>query len=118
MDEKRNFELIITVVNRGFADDVMDAAKEVGASGGTVLYARGTGVHEAETFFGITIQPEKEVVLILTEYEKRKDIMKAIARGAGLLKEGKGMSFSLPVEDIAGIVHMMARMEKEESENE
>lgn len=110
MDETKKFELIITIVNRGFADDAMDAAKVAGASGGTILYARGTGVHEAEKFFGITIQPEKEVVLILTEYEKRREIMRAIVKGAGLKTEGRGMAFSLPVEDVVGIVHMMKEL--------
>ena len=59
------FELIITIINRGFSEDVVDAAKSAGAQGGTVLHARGTGVHEAEKFFGISIQPEKEMVLTL-----------------------------------------------------
>lgn len=102
------FELIITVVNRGFADNVMDAAKAAGAQGGTVLYARGTGVHEAQKFFGITIEPEKEVVLILVGTEERNRIMKAICKGAGLSTEGNGISFSLPVDDVMG----MARLEQ------
>ena len=75
---QKEFELVITIVNRGFADEVMDAAKAAGATGGTVLYGRGTGIHEAEKFFGITIQPEKEVVLILTPLKTRNAIMKAI----------------------------------------
>lgn len=103
---QREFELVITIVNRGFSGEVMDAAKAAGATGGTVLYARGTGIHEAEQFFGITIQPEKEVVLILTKHETRNAIMKAICKGAGLTTEGHGLSFSLPVDDVMGIVHM------------
>lgn len=106
MSEHSQFELVITIVNRGFADDVMDVAKEAGASGGTVLYARGTGIHEAEQFFGVTIQPEKEVVLILTEHENKNAIMKAICKGAGLTTMGRGMSFSVPVDDILGVVNL------------
>ena len=106
MDNERAFELIITVVNRGFADEVMDAAKEAGAQGGTVLYARGTGVHEAQKFFGITIEPEKEVVLILVERKEKNDVLKAVCKGAGLTTEGRGMSFTLPVDDVMGIVHL------------
>jgi len=107
MSEQKRFELIITIVNRGFADQVMDAAKEAGASGGTVLYARGTGIHEAEQFFGVTIQPEKELVLILTEYEEKNSIMRAISKGAGLATMGRGMTFSLPVDEVLGIVHLL-----------
>ena len=103
---QKEFELVITIVNRGFADEVMDAAKAAGATGGTVLYGRGTGIHEAEKFFGITIQPEKEVVLILTPLKTRNAILKAICKGAGLSTEGHGISFSLPVEDVMGIVHL------------
>ena len=65
-------ELILTIINRGYADLVMDAAKNAGASGGTIVHARGTGIHEAEKFFGIIVQPEKEIVLILTERENEK----------------------------------------------
>ena len=65
MDTERKFDLIVTIVNRGFADEVMNAARAAGAHGGTILWARGSGVHETEKFFGISIQPEKELVLIL-----------------------------------------------------
>lgn len=101
------FELIVTVVNRGHADEVMDAAKSAGAKGGTILYGRGAGVHEAERFFGITIQPEKEVVLILVPRALKKAVMQAICRDAGLSTEGRGLSFSLPVDEIIGVSHPM-----------
>lgn len=81
-------ELILTIINRGYADLVMDAAKNAGASGGTIVHARGTGIHEAEKFFGIIVQPEKEIVLILTEREKKNEIMTAICTHADL-KENK-----------------------------
>lgn len=97
------YDLLFTVVNRGFADDVMEAAKKAGAFGGTVLNARGTGGNELKQFFGTVIQPEKEMVLILTEREKRNEIMESIGRDAGLKKEGMGICFSVPVDDVMGI---------------
>jgi nitrogen regulatory protein PII len=106
METDKKFDLIITIVNRGFADDVMDAAKTAGANGGTVLHARGAGIHEAESFFGISIQPEKDLVLILAPHELKNKIMQSIKNEAGLNKAGKGLSFSLPVEDVCGVVHM------------
>jgi len=105
-DDYQEFDLIITIVNRGFDDVVMDAARSAGATGGTVLNARGAGVHEAEKFFGISIQPEKDLILILAKREEKKQIMHAIRNEVGLNKEGRGLSFSMPVEDVCGIVHM------------
>lgn len=97
------YDLILTVVNRGYADEVMKAAKKAGAFGGTVLNARGTGTNELQEFFGALIQPEKDLIMILTEREKRNDIMTAISVDAGLSKQGMGISFSLPVDAVTGI---------------
>ena len=108
-----NHDLILTIVNRGFADEVMTAAKKAGAFGGTVVNARGTGTNELQEFFGALIQPEKELVMILTEREKRNQIMTAICKDAGSDKEGMGISFSLPVDAVAGI---RALAKKEDSD--
>lgn len=97
------YDLILTIVNRGFADEVMDAARRAGTFGGTVVNARGTGTNELQKFFGATIQPEKEMVLILTEREKRTVMMEVICRDAGLSKAGMGICFSLPVDGVTGI---------------
>ena len=107
--EQPQHDLIITIVNRGFTDLVMDAALPAGARGGTVLHARGAGSRDASQFFGITIQPEKEMVLILTPHDQKVPIMQAITRGAGLNSEGKGIVFSLPVTDVMGVARMMDR---------
>ena len=104
MDEIKNeYTLIATIINRGFSDDVMDAAREAGARGGTVVYAHGTGLHEGNGFFGLSIHPEKEISLIIADEEHRKEIMQAIVRHNGLSTEGAGITFSLPVTNIAGI---------------
>lgn len=108
------FELIITVVSRGFASDVMEAAKSKGATGGTIIHARGAGIHEAEKFFGVAIQPEKEVVLTLVNKEQRQEIMKEICKKAGLNTEGKGIVFSLPVDDVMGITRLDKVLQSEE----
>jgi nitrogen regulatory protein PII len=100
---KNDFSLILTVVNRGFADAVVSAAKEAGARGGTIIYARGTGVHEAETFFAVSIQPEKEVILTLVRKEETRNVMEHIVKASGLGTEGKGLSIALPVSNVAGI---------------
>ncbi len=115
---KSKFELIVTIIDHGYSDLVMKHAKQAGATGGTVLHARGTGDSEIAQMFGITIQPEKEFVLILTPVKDKESIMKAIAKGAGLATEAKGISFSLPVDDIVGVFEKPAVPEKvEESES-
>lgn len=116
MENQRQFDLILTVVNRGFADQVVDAARQSGAHGGTVFYARGTGIHEVEKFFAISIQPEKEVVLNLVRHEDTQKVMHNIVAAAGLKTEGKGLAFALPVSDVVGIVHSLEDLEGIKSE--
>jgi nitrogen regulatory protein PII len=100
---KSEFSLILTVVNRGFADAVVNAAREAGAGGGTIIYARGTGIHEVETFFAVSIQPEKEVVMTLVKKEETRAVMESIVKAAGLGSEGKGLAIALPVSNVVGI---------------
>ena len=94
-----SFDLIITVVNRGFADKVMDVARSAGAKGGTVLQGRGTAAPDAEQLLGIVIQPEKEVVLIVAAHDIKNDIMNAIMTNVGLADPGQGIVFTMPVND-------------------
>lgn len=96
-------EAIFCIVNEGFSDTVMDAAKEFGARGGTVIHARGTANSEAEKRFKITVQPEKEIVMILVPSEIKNDILHALYRAVGLQTPGQGIAFSLPVDDVVGI---------------
>lgn len=107
-------DLIVAIVNRGFTDLVMDAALPAGARGGTVVHARGAGSEEAAKFLGITIQPEKELVLILIRHEKKIPVMQAITRNAGMNSQGQGLVFSLPVTHVMGV----ARMTEEDTEEE
>lgn len=97
------YEMIVCIVNSGFSDAVMSAAREYGAKGGTVLHARGTANQEAESFFKITIQPEKEVVLILVSSDIKDDILHAIYKQVGLNTPGQGIAFTLPVDDAVGL---------------
>ena len=96
-------EVIFCVVNAGFSEAVMDAAKEFGARGGTVIHARGTANSEAEKLYQITIQPEKEIVMILVPSEIKNDILHALYRAVGLQTPGQGIAFSMPVDATAGL---------------
>ncbi|MBQ7333582.1 MAG: P-II family nitrogen regulator [Clostridia bacterium] len=100
---KFEHEVIFCIVNAGFSDLVMDAAKKIGARGGTVIHARGTANTEAEKLFGITVQPEKEIVMILVPRELKDNILHALYREAGLESEGQGIAFALPVSAVVGL---------------
>lgn len=98
-----NHEVIFCIVNTGFSETVMEAAKDAGARGGTILNARGTANKEAESFFHIAIQPEKEIVMILVDSKIKDAVLHALYQKAGLNTMGQGIAFSLPVEDVVGL---------------
>ena len=99
MDRKTSHEMIFVIVNSGFADDVMAAARKAGAHGGTVLNARGTGKQEDVKFFGITIVPEKEILLIIAEKEKSAAILDTIKAMDCFATPGSGICFSSDVDN-------------------
>ena len=94
--------LIITIVDKGNTELVMDAARAAGAGGGTVMRAKGTGAEIAK-FFGVSISEEKEMVYIVASRKGRDDIMRAIMEKAGRNTEAHGVVFSLPVDKVIGI---------------
>ncbi|MFW5780129.1 MAG: P-II family nitrogen regulator [Bacillota bacterium] len=99
------YSLIMIVVKRGFAETVMEAAKSQGAKGGTIIHARGTSSKETEMFLGINIEPEKDLVLVIIEDEKRKAVMRAINKKAGINLEGNALVFALPVDEVIGSIN-------------
>lgn len=96
-------ELIYVILNEGYSDMVMAAARPAGATGGTVLAGKGTGARENEKFLGISLANEKDVVLILAEAKKKAAIMKAINEQAGPKSKAAAICFSLPVTSVAGL---------------
>jgi nitrogen regulatory protein PII len=96
--------VIFAIVNSGYAEEVMDVARENGARGGTILNARGLAREDAAAFFGITLHAEKEIVMIVVEKSIRDDILNAIYKQIGMGKKAQGIAFSLPVSDVAGLV--------------
>lgn len=97
-------EVIFAIVNAGFAEDVMDVAREQGVRGGTILNARGVVREEAAAFFGITLHADKEIVMMVVEKSIRDQVLNAIYREMGMAKKAKGIAFCLPVTDVAGLV--------------
>ena len=94
-------ELIVAIYEKGYTDLVMEAAREAGARGGTTIRAKGTGAG-AEKFFGLSLAEEKEIVFIVSDQAKKKDIMKSIMQQAGVDTKAHALVFSLPVSETAG----------------
>ena len=94
--------MIITIVDKGNTELVMDAARGAGAGGGTVVRAKGTGAEIAK-FFGVSISEEKEMVYIVARRENRDAIMKAVMEKAGSNTDAHGVLFSLPVDSVVGL---------------
>ena len=103
MENDKKFELILTILNRGNVDIVMDAAKSAGATGGTLLHARRVGFEDVENIFGFTIQPEKDILAILAESGNKNAIMKQITEVAGINTESRALVLALPVDEIMGL---------------
>ena len=98
-----NNDLIIAVINHGYSDDFMTSAREAGATGGTVINARGLTHQGPVKFFGISVQDEKEIVLVLTSRETKIPIMEAVSVNFGLSSKAEGLIFSLPVDHVMGL---------------
>lgn len=97
------YEMIICIVNAGFSGEIMDIARKEGATGGTIVHARGTANPKAEKEFEITINPEKDMILLTVKSDIKDNILKAIYANAGLGTDANGVAFSLPVTDVVGI---------------
>ncbi|MCD8155067.1 MAG: P-II family nitrogen regulator [Clostridiales bacterium] len=101
--EESTYALIMAIVDRGYSEAVMEAARPKGATGGTVINSRRVGTEEAMRFWGISVQPERELVLILADRSEKKNIMKAIAESCGMRQEAHGVVMSLPVDSVVGL---------------
>ncbi len=97
-------EVIFAIVDSGFADDVMDVARELGVRGGTILGGRGVVKEEAAAFFGITLHADKEILMMVVEKSIRDSVLNAIYKQLDMAKKAKGIAFALPVSDVAGLV--------------
>lgn len=96
-------ELILAIANEGHADEVMDAAREAGATGGTILHGKGTGSKSAEKFYNLSIAQEKEVLLIAARAGDKAKIMTAIMKSSSPDSPAGAIVFSLPISAVAGL---------------
>ena len=109
---EKGFKCILAIVNNGFSEVAMDAAKACGAKGGTILHGRGTISKDAEKFFNISIQPEKEIVMILAKKEIKAAILQGLYNAVGTATPAQGIAFALPVDEVIGIDNNKKVVEK------
>ncbi|MEN8138786.1 MAG: P-II family nitrogen regulator [Bacteroidota bacterium] len=103
------FKLLIAFVKPNFTDAVVDAMKEAGATGATVIPGKGTGMHEAKSFFGLSIEEQTEIIVFLVEEHVVENLMNVIQLAGNFDKPGTGIAFVLPVEHIAGLASQMKK---------
>ncbi len=96
-------DMIFVICNNGYASDVMEIAKSQGAGGGTIIKGRGSAGKDIQHFLGITIQPEKDIVMIVVSTEIRNNIMKEISSKMGVGTKSHAICFSVPVDATVGI---------------
>ena len=112
--KETEYELLVAIANQGCIDTVMDVARSVGAGGGTVIHAKGTGMETAEKFLGVSLAAEKEIILIVTRKKQKNAIMKAMMEQTGLASKEKTIIFSLPVTSTVGLRMYIDEMDMDE----
>jgi len=106
------FKLVLTTVKTHKTDPVVDAAKAVGATGATIITARGTGKNEAKTFFGLTLEDQSDIIMFVLEEHLVEPVMDAIHCAGEFNKPGTGIAFAMPVENVRGMESQTERLRK------
>ncbi len=101
--EENMYHKITVIVDRGNSEQVIDIAKNAGARGGTILHGRGSAGREAQTIFGIEIEPEKDLVIIITPSSITKNVFDALTKELDLESPGKGVMFVEPIIETHGL---------------
>jgi len=107
------FKIILSALKNEKTDKVVDAAKAAGATGATVIPARGTGIREAKSFFGLTLEAQTDIIMFLIEEHAVQTILEAINRAGEFNKPGTGIAFVLPVEHVIGLESQMQKFKEE-----
>jgi nitrogen regulatory protein PII len=110
-----HFKLIITFVEDDKTDTVLDTARANGAKGATVInHARGEGIKQSKTFFGLTLDTQRDVLLFLVEEHLSRHILETIAKAGEFdSKPGTGIAFQIDVEDAIGVMHQVETLTQE-----
>lgn len=111
------FKLILSSVKADITDNIVDSAKEAGATGATIIPARGTGIHEAKTFFGLSLEAQTDIILLLVEEHLVAKILETIKVAGEFHKPGTGIAFVVPVEHVVGLESQIEKFKEEVRES-
>lgn len=103
------FKLIMAFVKPSISDQVVDAMKNEGATGATIISARGTGIHEAKSFFGLSIEDQTDIIVFLVEEHVVEKLMEVIKTAGHFNEPGTGIAFVLPIEHVCGLDSQMKK---------
>ncbi len=110
------FKLIVASVKRELTDQVIDSAKKAGATGATIIPARGIGGEDKKTFFGLSIEGPTDVLLFVVEEHVSDDILNALTEECQIQEPGAGIAFSVAIEEVAGIESQMKKFREQARE--
>ncbi len=102
--KQMSYQAIITIVDLGKGEEVVELAKRAGARGATILHGRGSGIHDTAKLFNMKIEPEKEIVLVIASEQESSPIIETIASGIAIDKPGHGILFSHKLTEVVGLV--------------
>lgn len=111
------FKLILSSVKTDITDAIVDAAKAAGATGATIIPARGTGIREAKSFFGLSLEAQTDIVMFLVEEHHVLEILDAIKESGEFHKPGTGIAFVMPVEHVVGLESQIERFKEDVRES-
>jgi len=111
------FKLILASVKADITDNIVDAAKAAGATGATIIPARGTGINEAKTFFGLSLEAQTDIIMLLVEEHIAAKILKTIQQAGEFHKPGTGIAFVVPVEHVVGLESQIEKFKEEVRES-
>jgi len=107
------FKIVFAPVKTHKTDSIVDAAKAAGATGATIIPARGTGMHEAKTFFGLTLEDQTDIVMFLLEEHIVKQVLEAIKTAGEFDQPGTGIAFVLAVDEVLGLESQMEKFKED-----
>ena len=109
-----SYKVIFATLKPDVTDVIVDAAKSAGATGATIITARGTGVREAKTFFGLSLEMQTDVVLFVLFADKVDAVLRAVVEEGKLCEPGVGIAFVLPLEQAAGLESQIEKRLRDE----
>lgn len=112
------FKIIMAMVKPEFTDKVVDAAKDAGATGDVIIPARGSGIHQTSSIFGLAIEDKTEIIMFLVSESLSDKILQAIKETAQFEKPGRGIALTLNVDNVVGLESQIEKLKDKDSNDD